>query len=94
MLKRRAPSPPPPTDPVKDQEQDARLAALEASVNALTTRVTELEGRMIIVEQQLAVLEEANSPRSVSRSASSLPPGEISPIWRPWLTTPVRGRDS
>jgi hypothetical protein len=90
MLKRRAPSPPPPTDPVKDQEQDARLTALETSMTALTTRVSELEGRMIIVEQQIAALEESMP----ARSTPPLPAGEINPVWRPWLTTPVKGRDS
>jgi len=90
MLKRRAPSPPPPTDPAKDQEQDARLTALEASVNELTTRVSELEARMAEAEQRITALEDARATRAAPR----LQPGEISPVWGPWLTTSVKGRDS
>lgn len=76
---------PPPSQ--KDKEQDARLDALENSLSALTTRVTELEGRMTIAEQQIADLESAAPPTPITFQITPL--GGIARLGEPWSAPPI-----
>jgi hypothetical protein len=75
---------PPPSQ--TDKEQDARLDALESTVNTLTTRVTALEGRMTIAEQQIADLEAAGPPTPITSQITPL--GGTTRLGEPWSTPP------
>jgi len=77
---------PPPSQ--TDKEQDARLDALERAVSGLTTRVTELEGRMTIAEQQIADLEAAGPPTPIAYSITPLV--GTTRLGEPWSKPPIR----